>query len=57
MRAPIPLGFAAIPLSKTEYYYFFVLFWFALSVGVIYLIRNSPFGLILSGLRENDRRV
>jgi branched-chain amino acid transport system permease protein len=28
-----------------------------LSVGVIYLIRNSPFGLILSGLRENDRRV
>ena len=57
MRAPISLGFASIPLSKTEYYYFFVLFWFVLSVGVIYLIRHSPFGLILSGLRENDRRV
>ena len=57
MRAPISLGFASIPLSKTEYYYFFVLFWFVFSVGVIYLIRNSPFGLILSGLRENDRRV
>ena len=57
MRAPISLGFASIPLSKTGHYYFFVLFWFALSVGVIYLIRNSPFGLILSGLRENDRRV
>ena len=57
MRAPISLGFAGIPLNKTEYYYFFVLFWFVLSVGVIYLIRNSPFGLILSGLRENDRRV
>jgi branched-chain amino acid transport system permease protein len=57
MRAPISLGFASIPLGKTEHYYFFVLFWFVLSVGVIYLIRNSPFGLILSGLRENDRRV
>lgn len=57
MRVPISLGFASIPLSKTGHYYFFVLFWFALSVGVIYLIRNSPFGLILSGLRENDRRV
>ena len=57
MRAPISLGFASIPLSKTGHYYFFVLFWFALSVGIIYLIRNSPFGLILSGLRENDRRV
>lgn len=57
MRTQIPLGFTDIPLGKTEHYYFFVLFWFALSVGVIYLIRNSPFGLILSGLRENDRRV
>ena len=57
MRTQIPLGFADIPLGKTEHYYFFVLFWFVLSVGVIYLIRNSPFGLILSGLRENDRRV
>jgi branched-chain amino acid transport system permease protein len=57
MRAPISLGFASIPLIKTGHYYFFVLFWFVLSVGVIYLIRHSPFGLILSGLRENDRRV
>ncbi|MCP4579595.1 MAG: branched-chain amino acid ABC transporter permease [Deltaproteobacteria bacterium] len=57
MRTSIPLGFTNIPLSKTGHYYYFVLFWFALSVGVIYLIRNSPFGLILSGLRENDRRV
>jgi branched-chain amino acid transport system permease protein len=57
MRTQIALGFAGLPLGKTEYYYFFVLFWFVLSVGVIYLIRNSPFGLILSGLRENDRRV
>ena len=57
MRTQISLGVADLPLGKTEFYYFFVLFWFVLSVGVIYLIRNSPFGLILSGLRENDRRV
>jgi len=57
MRAPIALGFAEIPLNETSYYYFFVLFWFVLSVGIVYLIRNSPFGLILSGLRENDRRI
>ena len=57
MRSPFSLGFAEIPLIKTHYYYFFVLFWFVLSTGVIYLIRHSPFGLILSGLRENDRRI
>ncbi len=57
MRTQISLGFAGLPLGKTKCYYFFVLFCFVLSVGVIYLIRNSPFGLILSGLRENDRRV
>ncbi len=57
MRAPISLGFVSIPLLKTGQYYFFVLFWFAVSVWVIHLIRNSPFGLVLSGLRENDRRI
>jgi branched-chain amino acid transport system permease protein len=57
MRTPVSLGFAEIPLIKTHYYYFFVLFWFVLSTGVIYLIRHSPFGLVLSGLRENDRRI
>lgn len=57
MREPISLGFISISLLKTSHYYFFVLFWFVVSVWIIHLIRNSPFGLILSGLRENDRRV
>ena len=57
MREPISLGFVSIPLLKTGQYYFFVLFWFAVSVWVIHLIRHSPFGLVLSGLRENDRRI
>ncbi len=57
VRAPISLGFVSIPLLKTGQYYFFVLFWFAVSTWVIHLIRHSPFGLVLSGLRENDRRI
>ena len=57
MRASLSLGFVSIPLIKTHYYYFFVLACFILSVGLIYLIRQSPFGLILSGIRENDRRI
>ena len=57
MRVPLSLGFASIPLLKTGQYYFFVLFWFVVSVWVIHLIRHSPFGLVLSGLRENDRRI
>jgi len=56
-RAPISLGIATIPISKTSHYYFFVLFCFLLTVVLVYLIRRSPFGLILSGIRENDRRV
>ncbi|MGD2126763.1 MAG: branched-chain amino acid ABC transporter permease [Desulfobacteraceae bacterium] len=57
MRAPLSLGIVSIPLIKANYYYFLVLFCFLLSVAIIYLIRQSPFGLILSGIRENDRRI
>jgi len=57
VRAPISLGFVSIPISETSHYYFFVLFCFILTVALIYLIRRSPFGLVLSGVRENDLRV
>ncbi|MCK4793569.1 MAG: branched-chain amino acid ABC transporter permease [Desulfobacteraceae bacterium] len=57
VRAPISLGFVSIPLVKTDQFYFFVLFCFLLTVVLVYLIRQSPFGMILSGIRENDRRV
>jgi branched-chain amino acid transport system permease protein len=57
VRAPISLGIATISITKTSHYYFFVLFCFLLTVALVYLIRRSPFGLILSGIRENDRRV
>jgi branched-chain amino acid transport system permease protein len=57
MRAPISLGIFSIPILKPKYYYFLVLCFFIMSVFLIYRIRLSPFGLVLAGIRENDRRV
>jgi len=57
MRAPISLGVVSIPIIKPRNYYFLVLIFLAVSVYLIYRIRRSPFGLVLAGIRENDRRV
>jgi branched-chain amino acid transport system permease protein len=57
MRAPLSLGFFSIPIIKPKYYYFLVLFFLAVSVFLIHRIYRSPFGLVLAGIRENDRRV
>jgi len=57
MRAPISLGIVSIPIIKPQYYYFLVLCFCIISVFLIYRIRLSPFGLVLAGIRENDRRV
>jgi len=57
MRAPLSLGFFSIPIIKPRYYYFLVLFFLAVSVFLIHRIYRSPFGLVLAGIRENDRRV
>lgn len=57
MRAPISLGVFTIPIIKPRNYYFLVLIFLAVSVYLIYRIRHSPFGLVLAGIRENDRRV
>jgi branched-chain amino acid transport system permease protein len=56
-RAPLSLLFVRVPLAKANHYYFFVLVFFLLSIGIIHRILHSPFGLILSGIRENDRRI
>ena len=55
--APIELGLFSIPIAKANQFYFLVVFFFVLSIAVIYVINNSPFGLVLSGIRENDRRI
>jgi branched-chain amino acid transport system permease protein len=57
MRTPLSLWFVSIPIIKPQYYYFFVLLILAVSVFVLFRIRNSPFGLVLSGIRENANRV
>jgi branched-chain amino acid transport system permease protein len=57
MRAPVSLfGVGKMPIGKDEQFYFFVLFFFALSVWAAHRIRQSPFGLALTGIRENARR-
>jgi branched-chain amino acid transport system permease protein len=57
MRAPVSLfGAVKMPIGKDEQFYFFVLFFFALSVWAAHRIRRSPFGLALAGIRENARR-
>ncbi len=56
-RDPISLGFFSLPINKPQSFYFLILCFLVLSIVLIYRIRNSPFGLVLSGIRENDRRV
>jgi len=56
-RVPLSLGFFRIPLAKANHFYFFVLTFFLFALWTIHRILHSPFGLILSGIRENDRRI
>ncbi|HEY5764428.1 MAG TPA: branched-chain amino acid ABC transporter permease [Candidatus Deferrimicrobiaceae bacterium] len=58
MRDPIPVfGLGKIPIGKDAQYYYFVLFFFVASVWIVHRIRTSPFGLVLSGIRENAKRT
>lgn len=58
LREPIVLpGGVRIPIATDGQYYYFVLACFALAVWAAHRIRFSPFGLVLSGIRENARRT
>ncbi len=57
IRTPIALGPLSIPIIKPQSYYFLILALLLLSVFLIYRIRHSPFGLVLAGIRENEKRV
>ena len=58
LRDPITFfGLGKIPIGRDAQYYYLVLFFFVLSVWVVHRIRISPFGLVLSGIRENARRT
>lgn len=57
MRTPVSFfGLFSIPIGTDRQFYFFVLFFFAVSVWAAHRIRHSPFGLALAGIRENARR-
>lgn len=57
IRTPIALGPLKIPIIQPQYYYFLILLLLLLTVFSIYRIRHSPFGLVLAGIRENEKRV
>jgi branched-chain amino acid transport system permease protein len=57
-RVPIDLGFATIDIfNDNKAFYYFALFVFAVSVGVMALLLRSPFGRTLVAIRENERRA
>ncbi len=56
MRSSLSLGLVKIPIAKDSQYFFLVLFFFALSLLAIHRLYQSPFGLVLAGIRENSVR-
>jgi len=56
MRSALSFGFFRIPIAKDSQYFFMVLVLFVLSFVVIQRIYESPFGLVLAGIRENSVR-
>ncbi len=57
-RAPIHLGFATLDIaSNGTLFYYFLLFVFAVAVGLQALLLASPFGRTLVAIRENERRA
>jgi branched-chain amino acid transport system permease protein len=57
-RQPLHLGIATIDiLNNSTAFYYFILFCFALIVGVMAFILRSPFGRTMIAIRENERRA
>ena len=57
-RAPVDLGFAKLDLAGSPAaFYYFVLFFFALSLAAMAWALRSPFGRTLLAIRENERRA
>lgn len=57
MRAPVKLPGLSLPIARDADFYYLVLAFFALAVLAAWSIRRSPFGLVLTGMRENVTRV
>ena len=57
MRAPLSLPGLSLPIARDAQFYYLVLLLFAAAVLAAWRIRRSPFGLVLTGMRENATRV
>ncbi len=53
--APVIMG-TSTEQSKTAFYYFQLLFFIGVT-GLLYALRNSPFGLMAKGVRDSDTRM
>ncbi|HZD91553.1 MAG TPA: branched-chain amino acid ABC transporter permease [Pseudolabrys sp.] len=56
-RLPIDFGFAKLDLNDPYVFYYFVLFFFAIGIGIMAFLLASPFGRSLLAIRENERRA
>ena len=57
-RQPLHLGPWTIDLLHNEVaYYYFVLLFFALAVGIMAVLLNSPLGRVQLSIRENEQRA
>jgi branched-chain amino acid transport system permease protein len=57
-RLPVDLGFASLDIAKDgTLFYYFILAFFAASVGIMAWLLRSPFGRTLLAIRENERRA
>jgi branched-chain amino acid transport system permease protein len=57
-RQPLHFGLFQIDLLHNDvYFYYFVLFCFAVAIGLMAFILRSPFGRTMIAIRENERRA
>ena len=54
---PLNCGLFTLDLSNAFHYYYFALVLISVSIGILYLIVNSPFGATLKSIRENPERA
>lgn len=53
----IDLSFIGLDADHDRVFYFFVLFCFVIALAVLRLVVESPFGRVLVGIRENEKRM
>ena len=57
-RVPLDFGFAQLDiLTSSKAFYYMVLAFFAVAVGLMAFLLRSPFGRTLLAIRENERRA